>query len=75
MSQKLRKGQVAERYQHTTRTIERWTADKTRGFPQPIYIGRAPLWDLEKLEEWEKSCPSTSPIRRADKVLSDGVAA
>jgi predicted DNA-binding transcriptional regulator AlpA len=52
MSQKLRKKQVADRYQHTIRTIERWTADGL--LPQPIYIGKAPLWDLEELEAWDR---------------------
>jgi predicted DNA-binding transcriptional regulator AlpA len=51
MSQKLRKRQVAERYQHNIRTIERWTADPTLNFPKPIYIGRNPLWDLEEIEQ------------------------
>jgi hypothetical protein len=58
----LRKKQVAERYQHTIRTIERWTADPALGFPQPIYIGKAPLWDLEELELWERTRPHTKPL-------------
>jgi hypothetical protein len=55
MGQKLRKKQLAERYQHTIRTIERWTVDGR--LPQPFYVGRAPLWDLEELEEWERARP------------------
>jgi predicted DNA-binding transcriptional regulator AlpA len=61
MSQKLRKRQVAERYGHTTRTIERWTADGL--LPQPIYIGNHPLWDIDELEKWERTRPNRPPIK------------
>jgi predicted site-specific integrase-resolvase len=44
----LRKRQVAERYNVTTRTVERWAEDGR--LPPPIYRGIVPLWDLSELE-------------------------
>jgi predicted site-specific integrase-resolvase len=44
----LRKRQVAERYNVTTRTVERWSEDGR--LPPPIYRGIVPLWDLSELE-------------------------
>jgi predicted DNA-binding transcriptional regulator AlpA len=58
--QKLRKQQIADRYQHSVRTIERWWKDPAVGFPQPIFIGKSPLWDLDKIEAWERTRPSVS---------------
>jgi hypothetical protein len=63
MGVKLRKKEVAERYKHTVRTIERWWRDPAIGFPQPIYIGKAPLWDLCELETWERTRPHRPPVR------------
>jgi hypothetical protein len=52
--QKLRKGDVAKRYGNVNvRTVDRWLADPTLNFPKPIFVGRAPLWDLAQLTEWE----------------------
>ena len=46
MTRKLTLTQVAERYGGVTvRTIDRWMKDEKLGFPQPMYIGRRPLWD------------------------------
>lgn len=64
MAQKLRKQQVAERYQHNARTIERWMKDPSLGFPQPIFIGRAPLWDAEELDAFDRSRTSSQNSRR-----------
>jgi hypothetical protein len=58
MGVKLRKKQVADRYGHTVRTIERWWKDPryaVLGFPQPTFIVRNPLWDLEELEAWDRT--------------------
>jgi hypothetical protein len=71
MSRKLRKKQVAERYGHTVRTIERWWRDPSLGFPQPIYIGKNPLWDLEELEAFDR----TRPHHRINNDLKIGLEA
>jgi hypothetical protein len=63
MGQKLRKRQVADRYQHTIRTIEGWWKDPALGFPQPIYIGKNPLWDLDELEAWDRTRPHRPPVK------------
>jgi predicted DNA-binding transcriptional regulator AlpA len=56
MSRKLRKRAVADRYGVTTKTIDRWAADKRLGFPPAIYISETtPLWDEAQLEAFERS--------------------
>jgi predicted DNA-binding transcriptional regulator AlpA len=59
---KLRKRQVALRYQCHPRTIERWVDDPLMNFPKPIYICRSPLWDESELDEWDKTRPRQRPI-------------
>jgi predicted DNA-binding transcriptional regulator AlpA len=55
MSRKLTLVQVAERYGGVNvRTISRWAADAKLDFPQPLQIGRRPLWDEAELEAWER---------------------
>jgi predicted DNA-binding transcriptional regulator AlpA len=54
-SRKLTLAQVAERYGGVNvRTIDRWTHDPKKDFPQPLRIGRRPLWDEAELEAWER---------------------
>jgi hypothetical protein len=55
MGRKLRKRATADRYDVTTKTIDRWVADPKLGFPQPFYIGSTPLWDEDQLEVFERS--------------------
>jgi predicted DNA-binding transcriptional regulator AlpA len=66
MAQKLRKRQVAKKYDCNPRTIERWTNDPQLNFPKPIYIGRSPLWDLEELEAWDKTRPHSRPLKQEE---------
>jgi predicted DNA-binding transcriptional regulator AlpA len=55
MSRKLTLAQVAERYGGVNvRTIDRWSKDEKLNFPQPMHIGRRPLWDETALELWER---------------------
>jgi len=44
----LRKRQVAARYNITTRSVDRWSQDGR--LPAPMFRGRVPLWDLDRLE-------------------------
>lgn len=44
----LRKRQVAARYNIVLRTVDRWSEDGR--LPAPIYRGKIPLWDLDRLE-------------------------
>jgi predicted DNA-binding transcriptional regulator AlpA len=59
MSRKLTLAQVAERYGGVNvRTIDRWARDPKYSkldFPQPLKIGRRPLWDEAELEAWERN--------------------
>jgi predicted DNA-binding transcriptional regulator AlpA len=66
MGQKLRKKQLADRYGHSVRTIERWWHDPALGFPQPFFIGRNPLWELDEIEAWEKSRRPRQPALTLD---------
>jgi hypothetical protein len=45
---------VAIKYQTSTRTVERWTADPKLGFPQPIYINGRKFWSLNELRAWDR---------------------
>jgi predicted DNA-binding transcriptional regulator AlpA len=45
-------------------TLNRIIAEERDGFPKPIYIGRHRYFDLEKVEAWLASRP-TSPRKRA----------
>lgn len=44
---------VAARYASTLRTVDRWTEDRRKGFPQPVYLGRTRFWRVADLEAWE----------------------
>jgi predicted DNA-binding transcriptional regulator AlpA len=44
---------VAERYDSSTRTIERWTDDPTLNFPKPIYIKRRRFWREDELDDFD----------------------
>jgi hypothetical protein len=70
-SRKLTIAQVAERYGNVNvRTIDRWAHDPKYSkldFPQPMKIGRRPLWDLDQLERWERDrAPPGRPVAAAD---------
>lgn len=49
----LRKTQVAERYQVSTRTLDRWA--ESGKLPKPVRIGVVPMWDLDELEAQERA--------------------
>jgi predicted DNA-binding transcriptional regulator AlpA len=55
MGVKLTRTKLGERYDVHERTIDRWSMDETLGFPQPMRIGRSPLWDLDEIERWERA--------------------
>jgi predicted DNA-binding transcriptional regulator AlpA len=68
---KLRKRPTADRYGVATKTIDRWTADPTLGFPKPIHINTLPYWDLAELEAWERSRARPGrPVPQADSAAS-----
>jgi predicted DNA-binding transcriptional regulator AlpA len=46
--------QVAKRYQVSTRTILRWDADESLGFPKVIKIRDRNYRRLSELEAWER---------------------
>ena len=49
---------VLQRYGVCARTIDRWIADQTLGFPQPIVINRRRYFSERQLEEWERHARS-----------------
>jgi predicted DNA-binding transcriptional regulator AlpA len=49
----LRKKQLAERYQTSTRTIDRWA--RAGRLPKPIYLNEFPLWDEDQVEACERA--------------------
>jgi hypothetical protein len=46
---------VAERYDVTVRTLERWDQKTDLGFPKPVYIRRRRFRVMEKLDEWDRA--------------------
>jgi hypothetical protein len=46
---------VAERYDCTVRTLERWDEKPELGFPPPVYVRRRKFRELGKLEAWERA--------------------
>jgi predicted DNA-binding transcriptional regulator AlpA len=70
MSVKLTRYQVAARYSRDPRSIDRWCRESKLGFPQPIMVGRFPMWNLDELETWERSLPR----RQYPAAVEEGVA-
>ena len=50
VSQLLSKSQVAERYQCSTRTVDRLRKDEA--FPPPLKIGNLCRWPIQPILEW-----------------------
>jgi hypothetical protein len=46
---------VAERYDVTVRTLERWDQKPELGFPPPVYIRRRRFRVIEKLDGWDRA--------------------
>jgi len=46
---------VAERYDVTARTLERWDATPGLGFPPPVYIRRRRYREIAKLDAWDRA--------------------
>jgi predicted DNA-binding transcriptional regulator AlpA len=44
---------VMARYDVSDRTIDRWVADPSLGFPKPIRIKRRRYWDEDALDEFD----------------------
>ena len=54
MSRNLRKHAMADRYGVSTKSIDRWTADRRLNFPKPFFINQLPYWNLAEVERWER---------------------
>jgi hypothetical protein len=52
---KLADRQVAQRYDVSVRTLERWDLKPELGFPKPIRINGRRYRDLAELEAWERA--------------------
>jgi hypothetical protein len=44
---------VAERYDITVRTLERWDATPSLKFPKPIFIRRRRFREVSALDQWD----------------------
>jgi hypothetical protein len=61
---------VANRFDSTPRTIDRWLEDPKIGFPQPdMRIGIRRFWRLGTVIQWEKErmARATAPRKRGPK--------
>jgi hypothetical protein len=52
---------VLDRYKVSDKTIERWLASETLGFPRPIYINKRRYFYERELIEFERSRVAASP--------------
>jgi hypothetical protein len=55
---------TAERYGVSVRSIERWEADSTLGFPQSVIINGRRYDDIEKLDAWDAACAAAARVAR-----------
>jgi hypothetical protein len=46
---------VAQRYDCTVRTLERWDATPGLGFPRPVYIRRRRFREIAALDAWDRA--------------------
>lgn len=60
LKQYLTSGQLARRYNKSTRTITRWAEDLPNGFPSPIEINGRKLWDADAIGSWERALAAAS---------------
>jgi hypothetical protein len=64
---------VAERYDCTVRTLERWDEKPELEFPPPVYVRRRKFRELAKLEAWERAntrkVADSSPHRAVAQAL------
>jgi predicted DNA-binding transcriptional regulator AlpA len=54
-SQKLPTSAVAQRYNVSSRTIERWTEKASLSFPQPMIVNSRKYWSERELDAWDSS--------------------
>jgi hypothetical protein len=52
----LRKNRVADRYDVTPRTLDRWTRDPELQFPQPFIVSGHVFYSLPELQRWDSEC-------------------
>ena len=65
---------VAERYDVTVRTLERWDLKTELGFPKAVYVRRRRFRVIDKLDEWDrgnarKAVDSHNPRRALAQAL------
>jgi hypothetical protein len=53
LARRLPTRRVAERYNVSTRSIERWANDPNLGFPQPLVINKRKYWSEAELEQFD----------------------
>ena len=56
----LRKSSVAERYDVTERTVDRWSDPNDGRLPKPVYRGKLPLWDADELDKSDRAAAAAS---------------
>lgn len=54
---------VAQRYNVSTRSLNRWGEEPDLEFPSPTYVRGRRYWDLSSLIEWDEKCASRSRSR------------
>jgi hypothetical protein len=50
---------VMERYQICDKTLDRWVASASLGFPQPMWVNRRRYFDVIELDEFDRRATRT----------------
>lgn len=60
---RLTPAEAAERLGISREAVYVLNSRKRNGFPQPVYVGRTPMWTPEQLDTWRATHPSKGPAR------------
>jgi REP element-mobilizing transposase RayT/predicted DNA-binding transcriptional regulator AlpA len=61
---RLTPAEAAERLGVSRDAVYVLNSRKENGFPEPVYIGRTPMWTSSQLDAWRAAHPSKRPARR-----------
>ncbi|MFD7277124.1 IS200/IS605 family transposase [Streptomyces sp. NPDC059862] len=63
----LTPAEAAERLGISREAVYVLNSRKKNGFPQPVYVGRTPMWTSAQLDAWRAAHPSKRPTRRHEE--------
>lgn len=64
---RLTSAEAAERLGISREAVYVLNSRKGNGFPQPVYVGRTPMWTSAELDTWRTAHPSKRPVERGEE--------